>query len=106
VGKPPFDADNAYDLMAKHVNEPVAYPRGFDPQLRAICDRCLAKKPAERYASLLALERDLGKVAGLGEPEPEPGLRWTTWVILVASLSAFVAIAWILKDHLRRALGL
>ncbi|MBN8524532.1 MAG: serine/threonine protein kinase [Planctomycetes bacterium] len=106
VGKPPFDADNAYDLMAKHCNEPVTIPRGMDPAVREVVERCLAKQPRERFGSLIALERKLSDIAGLGEPEPEPRWSWTTWVILVAGLSAFVAIAWILRDSIRQALGL
>ncbi|MEK7415440.1 MAG: serine/threonine-protein kinase [Planctomycetota bacterium] len=106
AGKPPFDADNAYDLMAKHCNEPVSFAPGFDPDLVSILGRCLAKNPRDRYNSLLSLERDLSRVAGLGEPEPDPRWSWTTWVILVASLAAFVAIAWILRNPIQKALGL
>jgi serine/threonine protein kinase len=106
-GKPPFDADNAYDLMAKHCNEPVTWPARFDPAIRAVCERCLHKLPRERYTSLISLERDLSRIAGLGkhDPDPDPGWSWTTWVILIAALIAFVAIAWILRDQLRHALG-
>jgi serine/threonine-protein kinase len=106
AGKPPFDADNAYDLMAKHCNDPVEWPRGFEPLVRAVCQRCLAKQVRDRYVSLIALERDLSKIAGLGEPEPDPGWSWTTWVILITALASFVAIAWILREQIRPLLGL
>ena len=106
VGKPPFDADNAYDLMAKHCNEAVPQVRGLDPAVQDVIARCLAKNPRDRFASLLALERKLSTIAGLGEPEPDPRWSWSTWVMLFAGLAAFVAIAWILRDEIRKALGL
>jgi serine/threonine-protein kinase len=106
AGKPPFDADNAYDLMAKHCNETPPPIRGIEPEVKAVIDRCLAKNAKDRFPSLLALEKALSSIAGLGEPEPEPRWSWTTWVILFAGLAAFVAIAWILRDQIRSALGL
>jgi serine/threonine protein kinase len=106
VGRPPFDADNAYDLMAKHCNEAVPVVRGLDPALQEVINRCLAKNPRERYQSLLALDRKLSAIAGLGEPEPDPRWPLSTWIMLLAGLSAFVAIAWILRDEIRKALGL
>ncbi len=105
TGRPPFDADNAYDLMAKHCNEPVPIPRGIDPALQEVIERCLAKLPRDRFQSLLALERKLSTLAGLGEPEPDPRWSWSTWIMLIAGLTAFVAIAWILRDQIRAALG-
>ncbi len=106
VGKPPFDADNAYDLMAKHCNEAVPQQRGLDPALQEVIERCLAKNPRDRFSSLLILERKLSAIAGLGEPAPDPRWAWSTWVMLVAGLVAFVAIAVILRDPIRHALGL
>jgi serine/threonine protein kinase len=106
VGKPPFDADNAYDLMAKHCNEPVPVVRGMDPALREVVERCMAKNARDRYPSLLALERRLSTIAGLGEPEADPRWSLSTWIMLLAGLAAFIACAWILRDQLRSALGL
>jgi len=106
IGKPPYDADNAYDLMAKHCNDPVPQVRGLDPALQEIIDRCLAKNVRDRFPSLLALERKLSTIAGLGEPEPDPRWAVSTWIMLIAGLGAFVAIAWILRDEIRKALGL
>jgi len=106
VGKPPFDADNAYDLMAKHCNEPVPVVRGMDPALREVVERCMAKNARDRYPSLLSLERRLSTIAGLGEPEADPRWSLSTWIMLIAGLLAFIACAWILRDQLRSALGL
>ena len=73
--------------------------------LQEVIDRCLAKNPRDRFQSLLALERKLSAIAGLGEPEPDPRWAASTWIMLIAGLGAFVAIAWILRDQIRQALG-
>jgi serine/threonine-protein kinase len=106
AGKPPFDADNAYDLMAKHCNEPPQFPRTLEPPVRAILERCLAKSPKDRYPTLIALERDLAKLAGVGEPQPDPGLSAAAWVVIGAAVLSCGAILWILREPLRQALGL
>lgn len=109
-GAPPFDADNAYDLMGKHCNDPVPRGQRLEPRVQAIVDRCMAKEPEQRYRQLRDLERELADIAGLraGAERIEAqggGWSWSTWVILVAGVAAFAAIAWILREELRRALG-
>ena len=97
VGKPPFEANNAYDIMAMHCNDTPKYPR-MDPRVKAVVEKCLAKTPKDRYVSLYALERDLATIAGLGEPEPDRG-SWT-WVVILAGLTALAILAFLLKDDL------
>lgn len=111
VGAPPFDADNAYDLMHKHCHAPVPRAPGVEERVQAVIERCMAKNPDERYRTLRELERELATLAGLdarGARIERGAAGWSlwTWVMLIAGLAAFVAIAWILRDELRRALGL
>ena len=64
TGEPPFDfRDSAQTLrllLQGHVRRPSRL-RPVPPDLEAICLRCLAKDPAQRYASARALADDLGR---------------------------------------------
>ncbi|MBA3698073.1 MAG: serine/threonine protein kinase [Planctomycetes bacterium] len=98
VGKPPFEANNAYDIMAMHCNDAPKYPSRLDPRVKAVLEQCLAKTPKDRYGSLYALERDLATIAGLGEPEPDRS-SWA-WIIILIGLLVLGALAFVLRDEL------
>ncbi|QDU60840.1 Serine/threonine-protein kinase PknB [Planctomycetes bacterium Pan216] len=51
AGHPPFEADSDFDMLMKHVNDPIVPIEGLDPSLMAILAKMLAKKPADRYAT-------------------------------------------------------
>lgn len=97
AGKPPFEANNAYDIMAMHCNDAPKYPR-MDERVKKVIETCLAKTQKDRYASLYALERDLAAIAGLGEPEPDRS-SWA-WVIIFVGLLMLAALAFVLRDEL------
>jgi len=97
AGKPPFEANNAYDIMAMHCNDAAKYPR-MDPRVKAVIEQCLAKNPKDRYGSLYALERDLAEIAGLGAPEPDK-TSWA-WIIIIVGLVVLAALAFVLRDEL------
>ncbi len=101
VGKPPFDADNAYDIMAMHCNEEMPYPPRMDPRIRNIIARCCAKSAKDRYRSLIALERDLSSVAGLGEPAPDT-FRIGAFMMLFLTFLVIAALVWLVHDDLLR----
>ncbi len=101
VGKPPFDADNAYDIMAMHCNEELPFPSRLDPRVRTVINRCCAKTPKDRYRSLLALERELSRVAGVGEPEPDR-LSASTALLLLITFLVVAALLWLVHDDLKR----
>jgi serine/threonine protein kinase len=98
VGRPPFDANNAYDIMTMHCNDQPKFPR-LDKSLKDVLAKCLEKSPGKRYQSLYALEKDLCKLAGLGEPVADSS-TWRIAAILVIGLALIVALAWVLRDQL------
>ena len=72
-GSPPFEADNPYGVMHKHVSETPALLRTADSSptptgLQAVIAKAMAKDPAQRYQSMAELQSDLELVrANKGE---------------------------------------
>jgi serine/threonine-protein kinase len=63
-GRRPFEADEITQLWRAHLTEPPPSLRDFelgldDPDLDAILQTLLAKRPSERFASALAVRRAL-----------------------------------------------
>ncbi len=79
TGKPPFDGDNAAEVMYRIVRKPARWPsrvarlehRGFD----FILARALAKLPDDRYPSAIEFAADLRRARELAERAPLP---WPT----------------------------
>jgi hypothetical protein len=71
TGRPPFRADTPLDTMLLVVSEEPPPPRqlcrAVPLDLEKVCLKCLAKRPAERYASAAALADDLRRFCA-GEP--------------------------------------
>jgi serine/threonine-protein kinase len=65
-GQPPFVGDDAWQVMKQHVSTPPTLPPHLSARDREALQRCLAKDPAARFASV----RDL--LAALGEPLAAP----------------------------------
>jgi serine/threonine protein kinase len=63
TGQPPFQGESAMEIMAQVATQPPLPPsrlaHAVPPDLEAICLKCLAKKPEQRYASAAALADDL-----------------------------------------------
>jgi len=62
TGMRPFRADSVQQLVVRIVVEPPQVDGRIPPELRAIVERCLAKRAADRYASVRDLGRDLEAV--------------------------------------------
>lgn len=55
AGVIPFQSDTTFGMLMKHINEPPPPIQGISPDLQALIDRALAKKPEYRYESAGAL---------------------------------------------------
>jgi tRNA A-37 threonylcarbamoyl transferase component Bud32 len=69
-GRVPFDADNFMGVLTQHMykaplllREATPNPELLPPGLESIVMKCLAKRPEQRYGSMLELVADLDKVA-------------------------------------------
>ena len=65
AGRAPFTASNTSAILYKIAHEPPEIPESFDPRLRAVFLRALAKAPADRHASLAEFLIDLIEAAPL-----------------------------------------
>jgi tRNA A-37 threonylcarbamoyl transferase component Bud32 len=78
-GQVPFDADNFMGILTQHMYKApvpilaiVPPPEGVPPGLDAIIQKCLSKKPEQRYATMAALTTDLEKVQQGVVPDAVP----------------------------------
>ncbi len=101
VGRLPFIADTAIDLLAKHTKEPAPEFAEIDPDievsvaLEEIILKCLAKDPNDRFQNMKSLSTALSGIqtAEPIQPKPEeeeealPPVNSTKWIIIAAVLS-------------------
>jgi eukaryotic-like serine/threonine-protein kinase len=106
AGRPPFEHDSLAQLLAQIIHDEPEAPRSLVPglpvDLETIALQCLAKDPAQRYASARALADDLGRYLA-GEPilgrRPSPwqrlrrGARRHRAVVAVAGVALVVVLA-------------
>jgi eukaryotic-like serine/threonine-protein kinase len=83
TGQQLFDAGTIIELCAHHLHTTPVAPsvrlgRAIDPGLEAVLMQCLAKTPAERHASALALEESLGSTAAARNWTADDARQW--WV--------------------------
>ncbi|MDH4038911.1 MAG: protein kinase [Candidatus Krumholzibacteria bacterium] len=113
TGKPPFQAEHPASILYKIVNQPHRPVRELRPDvpesLSHVVDRCLAKKPEQRYENADALLKDLEAV--LTELEPERRTTSSYWIkrrrkravrVALAAATALVALGiwqrcWIIR---------
>jgi tetratricopeptide (TPR) repeat protein len=123
AGQPPFAGDTVLDTLAKvRTHEPLP-PRRFrltvPRDLETICLKCLAKEPAQRYASAAHLADDLGRFLE-GKPilarPTGPLARLTKWAkrqpalagliaVSAAAIATVIVVSVIYQNELRQALG-
>jgi serine/threonine-protein kinase len=122
-GRPPFPRDSPVQTLAAIIEdepEPLAVRSpAFPAPARWIVERCLAKEPAERYASTLDLARELHSLrahlpevgssgaAALAAPMPRSGSRRRLgWCGLAAALATTLAVLVLARQPLLRLVEL
>jgi hypothetical protein len=97
TGRLPFTGDSEWEVLRKHETAKVEFPAGIGTRERAVIERCLAKDPAQRFASVHELLAALHAIFGAddasraAEPPPLPAANETQ---ARAQAAEFVATAW------------
>ncbi len=71
AGKVPFQADNAYNLIAKHRTEPIVFPGqiSISDETKSIILQMTAKNPGDRFSSWPAISNAVETALKGGEPK-------------------------------------
>jgi eukaryotic-like serine/threonine-protein kinase len=100
TGRPPFDKQNLMSLLMAVANEAPRPPHRVDRTipsgLSQVIQRCLAKKPEQRYADHAALAAALQLYASSVPPAASPGRR--TVAALIDHLILFATFLWMLTS--------
>jgi serine/threonine protein kinase len=79
TGQRPYEADNAVDIVLKHLQESVPSLREFDEEIPSRVDelvkRCLAKDPEERFRTPGELIEAIDRILSGTEGGPPPGME-------------------------------
>jgi tetratricopeptide (TPR) repeat protein len=92
TARPPFDRPSTMAVLLAVANEPPAPPSQLSPKIppgiEAVCLRCLAKSPEERYPSTRALIEDLDRCLGGERPAALTAPRRPSWLAPAAAVAA------------------
>jgi len=96
TGKPPFDADDPFQVAIKHISEPVpALPLAL-AAMQPILGRCLAKQPEQRFANagelLVVIEQLIAARAASGQTPAARSLSNQAPLAQKPSVSPFAAV--------------
>lgn len=83
TGRPPFVGGWSFDLQRRVIHEMPPSPRSLRPRLPRSVERivmkCLAKAPAQRYPSALALAEECRAI--YNEPARRSRTAWWSWML-------------------------
>jgi tRNA A-37 threonylcarbamoyl transferase component Bud32 len=95
TGRPPFRADGVLETLKQVAEQLPAQPRVHNPRvdraLEAICLKCLAKEPGNRYATADALANDLAAYQR-GEPVAAEHGTASLWIGALLHESRFTEV--------------
>ncbi len=119
TGRAPIQGDNVADTIRRVTEEEPVPPRRLNPKvaqdLETVCLKCLAKNPAERYATAAEVAEDLERFLNYEPVKARPvgAVRktWTWWqknpwkLVGLMGLTTLGLSAWIaaLLEHNRMA---
>ena len=93
TGRLPFDAADPGELRQKILSESVTNG-GVPGELLAICKKCLAKNPADRFASASELSTALREVLGRPQRSGWGAARWAMSLLLVLVIVVAALVVW------------
>jgi serine/threonine-protein kinase len=80
TGLPPFDLEDAMEVMFAHARDPVVAPSrhrpGIPEDLERVVLRCLAKDPADRFPDAESLEQALAECTCASDWDAKHAARW------------------------------
>ena len=80
TGRPPFDGNNAIEVMIAHARDEVMWPSKYGADvpsdLERIVLRCLAKPPEDRFQDVSSLEQALAACACADQWTQRDAARW------------------------------
>jgi hypothetical protein len=97
--KTPFSGSSVMEILEQVRDRPAPPPRrhcpGVPAGLEAICLKCLAKSPADRYPTAAALADDLARFLADQRPAAYQPRRWALWGAGAAAiLVGLVVLGW------------
>ena len=80
TGRPPFNGDTVWDIVAAHSRDPVKPPAQVNPAVPSDLDgiilRCLEKLPARRFQDAESLDQALAACACAGLWTEQRAAQW------------------------------
>ncbi len=94
AGRPPFQAANPQAVIAAHLTQPAPHLTdlvpGLDPAVSRIVDRCLEKRPGDRWPDATRL---VGEIDAFLHGTPSPGRRPRAWSRLARTAALITLVA-------------
>jgi tetratricopeptide (TPR) repeat protein/predicted Ser/Thr protein kinase len=109
TGRPPVEAASVLQALTAAIDQvplnPSALNPSADPDLAAICMRCLEKAPADRYPSAAAVREDLRRWLVGESPAAlrRRRRRGGAWLAAGGLLGLGLAAGWLVHHHATRA---
>ena len=104
IGKPPFEAETAFAVMGKHLNDAPIFPENaaVSDELKELVIRCLEKEPDKRFQSMSEISTILmgWDTAKLSVPLVKRGTRQNLLhYVLAVILVALAGVSLAIKSH-------